>query len=501
MAINISLPEQDDLKPKIMVCGVGGAGGNAVNNMMRSELKGVQFVSANTDMQALEHSLAPKKIRLGLELTKGLGAGSYPDVGHSAAEESVPEIEEMLRDIHMLFITAGMGGGTGTGAAPVIAKTARKMGVLTVGVVTKPFHFEGARRMRIAEEGLKQLTENVDTLIVIPNQNLFRIANEKTTFVDAFQMADEVLHFGVRSVTDLIIMPGLINLDFADIRTIMKEMGNAMMGTGESSDENDRAIAAAELAISNPLLDISLKGAKGVLINVTGGPDMTLYELDAAANRIREEVDKEANIIVGSAFDENAKGKIKVSVVATGIETKNQSVFENTNLHVTKSTEKKLSSESIKKASNADFGSLFANFSDNKEEQEDKKNINEIFETTPASSNKDENNNDFLSSSTKNPSPLTSHTATDLASLYEAIKHKNNYNDNYNEPPATYLKETSNNKIFDEFAEPSSNNNSTPYPNKPIEAKESTPSSINNEQNRKDFFDIPAFLRKIGGKK
>lgn len=488
MSINISLPEQDDdLKPKIMVCGVGGAGGNAVNNMMRAELKGVQFVAANTDMQALEHSLASKKIRLGLELTKGLGAGSYPEVGHNAAEESIPEIEELLSDIHMLFITAGMGGGTGTGAAPVIARTARKMGVLTVGVVTKPFHFEGARRMRIAEEGLKQLTENVDTLIVIPNQNLFRIANEKTTFVDAFQMADEVLHFGVRSVTDLIIMPGLINLDFADIRTIMKEMGNAMMGTGESSDENDRAIAAAELAISNPLLDISLKGAKGVLINVTGGPDMTLYELDAAANRIREEVDKEANIIVGSAFDANAEGKIKVSVVATGIETKSQSVFENTNLHATKPSEKKLSSESIKKASNADFGSLFASFDENKEPQEEKESINEIFET--------ENTNN-----TENKTQSPAHTTTDLASLYEAIKHKTNYNDNSNEP-VLHLKEPAN-KTFDELLSDPSDNNPISYPNKPMEATDSISNSINNDQqNRKDFFDIPSFLRKIGGKK
>lgn len=310
-----------DLRPRISVVGVGGAGGNAVNNMIRSKLDGVNFFAANTDAQALEGSLAPEdhRIKLGLNVTQGLGAGSKPDVGRAAAEESIEEIIEALQGSNMVFITAGMGGGTGTGAAPVIARASRESGILTIGVVTKPFNFEGAHRSRSAERGIEELQQYVDTLIVIPNQNLFRIANERTTFADAFKMADDVLYSGVRGVTDLMIMPGLINLDFADIRAVMSEMGKAMMGTGEAEGER-RALDAAEAAISNPLLDdVSLKGARGVLVNITGGYDMTLYEVDEAATRIRDDVDPEANIIFGSTFDEKLNGTMRVSVVATGI--------------------------------------------------------------------------------------------------------------------------------------------------------------------------------------
>jgi cell division protein FtsZ len=321
MAINFSAPEQDEqLKPRITVIGVGGAGGNAVNNMISQKLEGVEFVVGNTDAQALAQSLAEKRVQLGRAITHGLGAGSRPDMGRAAAEEAMEDINQHLCGSHMVFIAAGMGGGTGTGAAPVIARLAREQGMLTVGVVTKPFQFEGRNRMRIADEGIEEMQQYVDTLIVIPNQNLFRIANEKTTFADAFAMADDVLHSGVRGVTDLMVVPGLINLDFADIRSVMSEMGKAMMGTGESEGE-DRARLAAEAAISNPLLDdVSMKGARGVLINITGGPDMTLFEVDEAANRIGEEVDPQANIIFGSALDPSLDGKIRVSVVATGID-------------------------------------------------------------------------------------------------------------------------------------------------------------------------------------
>ena len=321
MTINLTVPvAQDHLKPRISVIGVGGAGGNAVNNMISSQLEGVEFVVANTDAQALSQSLADKPIQLGPGITHGLGAGSRPDIGRAAAEEAMDDLMEALGAAHMVFITAGMGGGTGTGAAPVIARLAREHGILTVGVVTKPFQFEGINRMRIAEAGIEEMQQYVDTLIVIPNQNLFRIANDKTTFADAFTMADEVLHSGVRGVTDLMVVPGLINLDFADIRAVMSEMGKAMMGTGEGDGE-DRARLAAEAAISNPLLDdVSMKGARGVLINITGGPDMTLFEVDEAANRIGEEVDPDANIIFGSTMDSSLEGKMRVSVVATGID-------------------------------------------------------------------------------------------------------------------------------------------------------------------------------------
>jgi cell division protein FtsZ len=328
MAINLSAPRATELKPRIVVFGVGGAGGNAVNNMIEAELEGVEFVVANTDAQQLQFSRTDRRIQLGAETTQGLGAGAHPEVGMSAAEESVAEICEHLEGAHMVFITAGMGGGTGTGAAPIIAKAARERGILTVGVVTKPFTFEGRHRMRLADAGVAELQRYVDTLIVIPNQNLFRVANERTTFAEAFAMADQVLHSGVRSITDLMVLPGLINLDFADVRTVMTEMGKAMMGTGEASGE-DRALMAAQNAIQNPLLDeVSLRGAKAVLVNVTGGPDMTLLEVDEAANAISSEVDPEGNIIFGAAFDPSLEGKIRVSVVATGMDAGVQAAIE-----------------------------------------------------------------------------------------------------------------------------------------------------------------------------
>ena len=321
MTINISLQDVgENLHPKITVLGVGGSGGNAVNNMMNSNLEGVDFLIANTDAQALQISSCQNKIQLGLNSTRGLGAGMRPDIGRQAAEEAINEIAEKLEGSHMLFVAAGMGGGTGTGAAPVIAKLAREKGILTVGVVTKPFHFEGSQRMKLAEKGIDELQQFVDTLLTIPNQNLFRIANEKTTFSDAFKMGDDVLYAGVRGVTDLMVQPGMINLDFSDIKTVMSEMGKAMMGTGEASGEG-RAVAAAEAAIANPLIDdVSLKGAKGLIINITGGKDITLYEVDEAANRIKQEVDEEANIIYGTTCDDRLDGLVRVSIVATGID-------------------------------------------------------------------------------------------------------------------------------------------------------------------------------------
>lgn len=329
MAIRLNALKTTELSPRIVVFGVGGAGGNAVNNMIDDQLQGVDFVVANTDSQALVRSKAERRVQIGINTTQGLGAGANPNIGMAAAEESQNEIMEHLGDAHMVFITAGMGGGTGTGAAPIIARVAREMGILTVAVVTKPFHFEGPRRMSMADAGLAELQKSVDTLIVIPNQNLFRVANEKTTFQAAFQMADEVLHSGVRGITDLMIMPGLINLDFADVKSVMSGMGKAMMGTGEASGDN-RATAAANAAINNPLLeDVSLEGAQAVLINITGGYDMTLFEFDEAANQVKSKVDPNANIIVGSTFDETMEGKIRVSVVASGIEIAAQSMPTN----------------------------------------------------------------------------------------------------------------------------------------------------------------------------
>ncbi|RAI59250.1 cell division protein FtsZ [Roseicella frigidaeris] len=322
MTLNLTLPvsQHTDFSPRITVIGVGGGGTNAVNNMIAMGLEGVEFVVANTDAQSLMHSKAPARVQLGPHLTQGLGAGAKPEIGRAAAEEATEELTKHLEGCHMVFVTAGMGGGTGTGAAPVIARMARERGVLTVGVVTKPFDFEGPKRRRASEQGIEELQSVVDTLIIIPNQNLFRMANERTTFAEAFKMADAVLYDGVRGVTDLMIKPGLVNLDFADIRTVMAEMGKAMMGTGEAEGD-DRAVKAAEKAISNPLLDdASLRGARGVLINITGGYDMTLFEVDEAANRIRKEVDEDANIIFGSSVEEDLNGRLRVAVVATGID-------------------------------------------------------------------------------------------------------------------------------------------------------------------------------------
>lgn len=328
MTINLHRPDIAELKPRITVFGVGGGGGNAVNNMINAGLQGVDFVVANTDAQALAMSKAERVIQLGAAVTEGLGAGALPEVGQAAADECIDEIIDHLADSHMVFITAGMGGGTGTGAAPVVARAAREKGILTVGVVTKPFQFEGARRMKTAEAGIEELQKSVDTLIVIPNQNLFRIADEKTTFADAFAMADQVLYSGVASITDLMIKEGLINLDFADVRSVMHEMGRAMMGTGEASGEG-RALNAAEAAIANPLLDdTSMRGARGLLISITGGRDMTLFEVDEAANRIREEVDADANVIFGAIDDESLEGVIRVSVVATGIDREMSDVIQ-----------------------------------------------------------------------------------------------------------------------------------------------------------------------------
>ncbi|UYY59551.1 cell division protein FtsZ [Sphingomonas sp. S2-65] len=320
MSIEFLPAEVDELTPKITVIGVGGAGGNAIANMIRADVQGVEFLVANTDAQALKQSAAPQRIQLGAKITQGLGAGSRPEIGRAAAEETIDDVQKSLEGAHMCFIAAGMGGGTGTGAAPVIAKAARDMGILTVGVVTKPFAFEGKRRQASADAGIEELQKYVDTLIVIPNQNLFLIANANTTFKQAFEMADEVLQQGVRGITDLMVMPGLINLDFADVRSVMQEMGKAMMGTGEA-DGDDRALIAAQKAIANPLLDgVSMNGAKGVIVSITGGEDMRLLEVDEAANHIRELVDPDANIIWGSAFNPELEGRIRVSVVATGID-------------------------------------------------------------------------------------------------------------------------------------------------------------------------------------
>jgi cell division protein FtsZ len=326
MTINLKTPDIREMRPKITVFGVGGAGGNAVNNMIRSGLEGCEFVVANTDSQALMSSKASRLIQMGVAVTEGLGAGSQPEIGRAAAEEAIDEINDHLTGSHMVFVTAGMGGGTGTGAAPVIARSAREHGILTVGVVTKPFQFEGARRLRVADGGILELQQHVDTLIIIPNQNLFRIANERTTFADAFAMADQVLYSGVACITDLMVKEGLINLDFADVRSVMREMGKAMMGTGEASGEK-RAQQAAEAAIANPLLDeTTMRGARGLLISITGGKDLTLFEVDEAATRIREEVDPDANIILGATFDEALEGVIRVSVVATGIESESKTL-------------------------------------------------------------------------------------------------------------------------------------------------------------------------------
>ena len=402
--LNIAIPDNmQELTPKITVIGVGGAGGNAVNNMIESNLEGVEFVVANTDGQALANSTAKRKIQLGINITQGLGAGSVPEIGKSAAEESIQDILSELNDSNMVFITAGLGGGTGTGAAPVIAKAAKEKGILTVSVVTKPFDFEGSHRKKIAEDGIQEIQKFSDTLIVIPNQNLFRLANERTGFAEAFGIADNVLHKGVCGVTDLMVKPGMINLDFADIKTVMSQMGKAMMGTGEASGDN-RAIEAADTAINNPLLDeTSMKGAKAILINITGGSDMTLFEVDEAANRIRKEIDPNANIIFGSALDDSLNGSIRVSLVATGIST--NEIIENENSEVQNLFENKIEKPFLnKELSNVDFSSSEIKYKEHdiKEEEEksctDELKFKEIHKTIPSVLNDDnesQNNEDL----------------------------------------------------------------------------------------------------------
>ena len=402
--LNIAIPDNmQELTPKITVIGVGGAGGNAVNNMIESNLEGVEFVVANTDGQALANSTAKRKIQLGINITQGLGAGSVPEIGKSAAEESIQDILSELNDSNMVFITAGLGGGTGTGAAPVIAKAAKEKGILTVSVVTKPFDFEGSHRKKIAEDGIQEIQKFSDTLIVIPNQNLFRLANERTGFAEAFGIADNVLHKGVCGVTDLMVKPGMINLDFADIKTVMSQMGKAMMGTGEASGDN-RAIEAADTAINNPLLDeTSMKGAKAVLINITGGSDMTLFEVDEAANRIRKEIDANANIIFGSALDDSLNGSIRVSLVATGIST--NEITENENSEVHNLFENKIEQPSLnKELSNIDFSSSEIKYNEHDIKEEEKESctdelkFKEIHKTIPSVSNDDndsQNNEDL----------------------------------------------------------------------------------------------------------
>lgn len=375
MSLNIAMVKESVHQPRIMVIGVGGGGGNAVENMIAAKLGGATFAVANTDLQVLERHPAEVKLQLGKQLTEGLGAGANPEIGAAAAEESYDEICEAIRGSHMVFVTAGMGGGTGTGAAPVVARAAREMGILTVAVVTKPFGFEGTRRMKQAEAGIIELQDVSDTVIVIPNQNLFRVATERTTLQDAFKLADDVLYKGVRGVTDLMLVPGIINLDFNDVKTVMSEMGQAMMGTGEAEGER-RAILASEMAISSPLLDgISMQGARGVLINITGGDDLTLYEVDEAANRIREEVDPDANIIFGTAYDQSVTGRIRVSVVATGLGEVRSKKANLVDLSSLKKPEPVARVEEAPKAEVKDFGQALANKRERDEDQDEYANL------------------------------------------------------------------------------------------------------------------------------
>ena len=512
MNLNISLPNDEELKPKIIVFGVGGAGSNAVDNMIELNLEGIEFWIANTDVQALNKSSASNKIKFGITATKGLGAGSDPKMGKIAAEESTDEIIAALDGCNMVFITAGMGGGTGTGGAPIVANIAKERGILTVGVVTKPFHFEGARRMQVAEAGIEELEKYVDTLIIIPNQNLFRLANEKTTFVDAFKMADDVLHSGVRGVTDLITMPGLINLDFADIHSVMNEKGKAMMGTGEAEGEN-RATKAAEAAISNPLLDhSSMKGAKGVLINITGGTDMTLFEVDEAANRIKEEVDEEANIIFGSAFDENLQGNLRVSVVATGIDAKPTKII--TDAVMNKAGDIDLNDHVKTESQQAIVEETVQNDATSKEIQEDniatpsstledvlQKENSEKYEE-PEKENVEKDAEVFVPPQSIDPDNVKDMVSTD-DEIYDDIENTDDTNkteeldetedngeDENSLPPMPDDKEEKKGVIGNLF------NNITPN-NKEIDKEAQKEDEEKNQDTKSDhIFDIPAFLRK-----
>lgn len=492
MTINLHLPENVILKPCITVFGVGGAGGNAVNNMIAANLEGVKFVVANTDAQALEYSSAERKIQLGEAITRGLGAGASPEVGKASAEEAMNDLLEHLRGSNMVFITAGMGGGTGTGAAPVIAKVAREQGILTVGVVTKPFHFEGSHRMRIAEYGLQEMQKHVDTLIIIPNQNLFRIANEKTTFADAFKMADDVLHAGVRGVTDLMIMPGLINLDFADVRTVMSEMGKAMMGTGEAEGEK-RALHAAEAAISNPLLDnVSMKGARGVLINITGGMDMTLFEVDEAANRIRDEVDPDANIIFGSTFNPELEGSIRVSVVATGIDAHDVA----TKIEAVATTEKSIVEDNSALESNVDTGYSVA----------EENSIYSLFETEENHPATEEEDGVFVSRSPVEPRQQSSSgvalDAQNRATTQPSDKEGNVLRSEPRTAPKAPAKESSRSgfSLFGKMLGGAMRRNNTAEPQQAqppvVKYKTEEETSQHSNAQKEDMLDIPAYIRR-----
>ena len=546
MTINISIQDvAQNLHPKITVLGVGGSGGNAVNNMINANLEGVDFLIANTDAQALQISSCPNKIQLGLNSTKGLGAGMRPDIGRQAAEEAIQDLSEKFEGSHMLFIAAGMGGGTGTGAAPVIAKLAREKGILTVGVVTKPFHFEGTQRMKLAEKGIDELQQYVDTLLTIPNQNLFRIANEKTTFSDAFKMADDVLYAGVRGVTDLMVQPGMINLDFSDIKTVMSEMGKAMMGTGEAQGEG-RAIAAAEAAIANPLIDdVSLKGAKGLIINITGGKDITLYEVDEAANRIKQEVDEEANIIYGTTCDERLEGVVRVSIVATGIDANNnisakpiesfapininndiykqdlkrsESLSESIALQENSLKDGNILDEEINGISNEEI--LHNNNSENIVLDE-QKNINQIdtasleeniddkvYEQKEVSEFVDEIDTDNISEEVPNPSSnieKPNETNVRRLSLFDTLSSENKSDDIVSENEVLAKTEpvfaSSEEKIEENHLENnnSEDNNSSTYEKEEFSAEETESSEIEDEFNQEteeELLDIPTFLRR-----
>ncbi len=536
MTINISIQDvAHNLHPKITVLGVGGSGGNAVNNMINANLEGVDFLIANTDAQALQISSCPNKIQLGLNSTKGLGAGMRPDIGRQAAEEAIQDLSEKLEGSHMLFIAAGMGGGTGTGAAPVIAKLAREKGILTVGVVTKPFHFEGSQRMKLAEKGIDELQQYVDTLLTIPNQNLFRIANEKTTFSDAFKMADDVLYAGVRGVTDLMVQPGMINLDFSDIKTVMSEMGKAMMGTGEAQGEG-RAIAAAEAAIANPLIDdVSLKGAKGLIINITGGKDITLYEVDEAANRIKQEIDEEANIIYGTTCDDRLEGVVRVSIVATGIDANNnisaktlenfapininndiykqdidnpKTLAENSILQEnTSQKESILNIENIEMSNEQIVDSLDSNITDLDEQTTAsslEENIdNTVFEQNEVLETRDQietgNMSDEVSSSSLNVEK-PSETSVRKLSLFDTLSTENDSADKT--PENEILEKTepvfaSSEEIIEE--QTSEDNNLSMNEKEEFSPEETESSEINDEFNQEteeELLDIPTFLRR-----
>ena len=540
MTINISIQDVDNtLHPKITVLGVGGSGGNAVNNMIDANLEGVDFLIANTDAQALHISKCKNKIQLGLKSTSGLGAGMKPEVGKEAAEEAIEDIYKMLEGSNMLFIAAGMGGGTGTGAAPIIAKLAREKGILTVGVVTKPFHFEGSQRMKIADKGIDELQQFVDTLLIIPNQNLFRVANEKTTFADAFKMADDVLYSGVRGVTDLMVQPGMINLDFSDIKTVMSEMGKAMMGTGEASGER-RSVLAAEAAIANPLIDdVSLKGAKGLIINISGGKDITLYEVDEAANRIKQEVDENANIIYGTTCDERLEGLVRVSIVATGIDINNSiakpienfapininndiykksietdEVKINQPLYIDKDDNKNIEKETtdILAETEDSFQSLnensdHLNYTENTENDDENVSVmaeeNNELESENLSNNFEEEKISENESSLNENSEMADESSVRRLSLFDSLSSKNpnlseenNTSSEKSEPILNSNEEISENNENLEQSHISKNEEVSDNEFNPEESESSDLDDEFNQETEEELLDIPTFLRR-----